>query len=180
MRYTTLFTTVIVIAGCMSVFSADSQYERELRQLADQRDKALAGAIEPINKRYQTALEQLLKRATQANALDDAIKIREALALLAAQDATGANSRTPNRQTLQRKLPGTQWIGDGKNYVGELEFHPKGVKWTKTGGGATALVSYEVANDGSVHFKIGTNDTVLTISADFKSLTLDGSTFTRK
>jgi hypothetical protein len=52
---------------------------REFDQLTNDRDKALAAAAEPINRRYQTALEALLRRATLANDLDTAVRIKQAL-----------------------------------------------------------------------------------------------------
>ncbi len=71
----------IIVATALSPSSliAASQFETELAQLRNQREKAIAAANEPINRRYRELLEQLLKRATQANDLDAAIKIRDAL-----------------------------------------------------------------------------------------------------
>ena len=56
----------------------DLPFVKELEQLQKQRDKDIAAAIEPINRRYQASLEQLSRKATQANALDAALKIRQA------------------------------------------------------------------------------------------------------
>lgn len=56
-----------------------SDTAREFDQLTADRDKALASAAEPINRLYQTALEALLRRATQANDLDTAVRIKQAL-----------------------------------------------------------------------------------------------------
>lgn len=58
---------------------AQSSYERELAQLKDQRDQAKAAVVEPIERRYQAALEQLVRRATQAGDLEGALKVKEEL-----------------------------------------------------------------------------------------------------
>lgn len=61
---------------------AETDTARELKQLQGERDKAIAAASEPINRRYQQALEQLLRRATQGNDLESAVKIKAAFASL--------------------------------------------------------------------------------------------------
>lgn len=104
---------VCVAAMCVAVLTslavsgrAESPFERDLKQLQDQRDKALASVItpldrqyqqlweqlqrvkaerdkasvaakEPVLRSYQAALEQLLRRATTANDLDAAMKIKQ-------------------------------------------------------------------------------------------------------
>jgi hypothetical protein len=72
-------TSALLLLASAAVVHAQSSYERELAQLKEQRDQAKAAVVEPIERRYQTALEQLLKRATQGNDLDAALKIKEEL-----------------------------------------------------------------------------------------------------
>lgn len=79
MKYASLLGTSFAIVANVSAFAAESPYDREFKQLTDQRDKALAAAAEPINRRYQTSLEQLLRRATTGNDLETALKIKEVL-----------------------------------------------------------------------------------------------------
>jgi hypothetical protein len=62
-----------------------SDTARAFDQLTADRDKALATAAEPINRLYQTALEALQRRATLANDLDTALRIKEALDRLSAK-----------------------------------------------------------------------------------------------
>jgi hypothetical protein len=69
---------------------AASEYDRQLAELELQRDKAIAEASEPINRRHQGLLEQLLRKATQANDLEAATKIKTALAV---SDPNGLASR---------------------------------------------------------------------------------------
>ena len=64
---------------------AATEAEREFDRLTQERDKALASAAEPINRRYQSALDALLKKATQANDLETALKIKQTIERLAAQ-----------------------------------------------------------------------------------------------
>ena len=58
---------------------AESPFLRDAQQLTAQRDQAFSAAAVPINRRYKEDLEKLLWRATRANDLDAAIKIREAI-----------------------------------------------------------------------------------------------------
>jgi hypothetical protein len=58
---------------------AASDTAQEFDRLTAERDKTLATAADPINRLYQTALEALLRRATLANNLDTAVRIKEAL-----------------------------------------------------------------------------------------------------
>lgn len=87
---------------------AESDYERELKQLQDEREKALAIAAEPINRRHQSALEALLRRATQANDLSAAIKIRDELQKIGVSSPTteGAAGSVEN---LTQRLLNTKW-----------------------------------------------------------------------
>jgi hypothetical protein len=73
------------------VLGADAPLQRELKQLQEDRQKALAAAAEPVNRRYEASLQQLLRRAMQSNDLDTAVKIRAELQGLG---ATGGGRET--------------------------------------------------------------------------------------
>ncbi|HSJ04548.1 MAG: hypothetical protein ACAI34_25400 [Verrucomicrobium sp.] len=78
MKYT---ITIIAFVTIFSAFlRAESPYQRDLNELQVGRDKAVSAAVEPINLRYQASLEQLIRKATQANDLDAANQIKLALA----------------------------------------------------------------------------------------------------
>jgi hypothetical protein len=64
-------------------------YDREVAQLTAQHDKAVIEATYPIAQRYKEALEQLLKKATQAGELDAAVKIRQLLASMEGKAVQG-------------------------------------------------------------------------------------------
>ncbi len=74
-RVGTALVALAALAGA-GVTRAESTHDREMRQLQDQRDKALAAAAEPINRQYLASMEALLKRATQSSDLDAAMRIR--------------------------------------------------------------------------------------------------------
>ena len=76
--------------------AAESPYERDLAQLRAQRDKSLAAATEPINRRFKESLEDLLRRATQANDLEAAVKVKEEIKLLGIDQPTASTSGVPN------------------------------------------------------------------------------------
>ena len=89
------FAAVLLVLSAVGL--TESIYERELIQIAGQRDQALAAVAEPVNRRYKENLEALLRRATQANDLDAALKIRQAIANLSgpAGNATVAATTIP-------------------------------------------------------------------------------------
>ena len=89
LQYYFLFLILLLVAR--PAFSQTS-LERDRIQLREQRDKALATAAEPINRKYQASLEQLLKRATQLNDLDTAVKLKDELTVIQAQNAAPANA----------------------------------------------------------------------------------------
>jgi hypothetical protein len=80
-----LFLTIVAVSFALPSLRAATDAARELDQLNTERDKALTAAAEPINRRYQTALEALLRRATLANDLETAIRIKQALEKVSAK-----------------------------------------------------------------------------------------------
>lgn len=117
-----LLTALLLVLPAQALL-ADPQFDTELKRLRDDRDKSLAAADEPINRRYQQALEALLRRATQAADLPSAIKIRDELQKLGAANpaATAPASNSANTEprdspsapetveSLTQQLIGTKW-----------------------------------------------------------------------
>ena len=77
MKYTAIVSVLLALASSSSPVRAESEYERNFKQLKDQRTKALAAAAEPINRVYASSLEQLFKRATQAGQVELALEIKK-------------------------------------------------------------------------------------------------------
>ncbi len=50
--------------------------------MQEQHDRAVVAALEPINRNYRQALEQLLRHATLVNDVDTAVKIKAELAIV--------------------------------------------------------------------------------------------------
>jgi hypothetical protein len=89
-------TAVLIgITSTATLLSGNSPYESDLRQLEQQHAAAVATAVEALNRRYQADLEQLLKRATQNNDLDAAIKINNALAKLGVTAPVAPSRNSP-------------------------------------------------------------------------------------
>jgi hypothetical protein len=65
---------------------------REFERATVERERALAAAAEPINRRYQTTLEALLKRATATNDLDTAVRIKQVLEKLSSKAPEAVSS----------------------------------------------------------------------------------------
>jgi hypothetical protein len=73
---------LLALVALAPALLAQSDADREFKQLTDQRDRAIAAVDEPINRRYAADLEALLRRATLANDLTTALKIKQTLARL--------------------------------------------------------------------------------------------------
>ncbi len=124
--------TQAVAAGALIVMSfwlasgarADSTYERELKRLTDQRDKEVATAVAPIQKRFQAAAEQLLRRATQAGDLDAANRIK-------AQLVAPAPSAEPS---LKQLIENSRW--DWFNSADPVGAPAASIKFNSDGTGA--------------------------------------------
>ena len=93
MKYSII--SILLVASVTSALHAESPFEREFKQLREQRDKTVAAAVDPINRKYQASLDQLLRRATQGNDLDTAIKLKAELQSLTTATATSASTTTP-------------------------------------------------------------------------------------
>ena len=70
---------LLVLPFFAAAVYGESDFERELKQLVEQRDKARAAAIAPIDAKFKVAAEQLLRRATQRGDLEAANKINAAI-----------------------------------------------------------------------------------------------------
>jgi hypothetical protein len=130
MKYLAILTFVVSTGSLV----AQSAFDREYQQLTDQRNKALAAASEPINRRYKADLGVLLRKATQGNDLPTAVKIKEAITKLeGASPALGSSNK-----------PSGSWrfTINGRDYV--RTFHEDGTitgegitgtgKWRSSGG----------------------------------------------
>ena len=87
MKYITM---AVLLLSSIFHLHAEAPFEREFTLLREQRDKASTAAMEPINRRYQAGLEQLLRRATQGSDLDTALKAKAELQALTGKAATAA------------------------------------------------------------------------------------------
>lgn len=130
----------VIVFAVLSTPQAWGQitYGNNLQDLKEQRDKALAAAVDPINRKYQTALEQLMDKATQNKDLESAVKIQEELRILAA-NGTASTTLTPKSKAgedLVGRLPGTSWFWGSGNTMkfkflpnGHFDGHFKGATW---------------------------------------------------
>lgn len=132
--YPFLFFAVISTSQAWGQIS----YSKNLQDLKEQRDKAVAAAVDPINRKYQTALEQLKDKATLNKDLESALKIREELRILST-NGTASAALTPKSKTgedLVGRLPGTSWFWGADQSMkfkflpnGHFDGHFKGATW---------------------------------------------------
>jgi|APTNR8051073442_1049403.scaffolds.fasta_scaffold19396_3 hypothetical protein len=86
--------------------------EEELKQLHQQRQNAVAAAVEPIDRKYEEALEQMLKRALQSRDVEGAVKVQ---ALLSSQP-----------KEVAKQLAGTWTMVASTGYTAEITFRDDG------------------------------------------------------
>jgi hypothetical protein len=76
---------VLALVSCVSASGfvrGESDVSRALDQTLIEREKAIAGAVAPVNARYLTELERLLVRATEAKDTETAGRIKRAIEAL--------------------------------------------------------------------------------------------------
>lgn len=66
MKPSSLLPIVLATLLAVPAASAESTYEREMKLLRDQRDKAVADSTKSLNARYQQSLDLVYRRALQA------------------------------------------------------------------------------------------------------------------
>jgi hypothetical protein len=106
---------VITALFCFkSIALGDPNIASEFAQLRAEHTRAVAQVVEPIDRRYQASLEQLLRRATQSANLDLALSIQNELKTIQAADLRaaldGSNwawTRPGVRETVQFFKDGT-------------------------------------------------------------------------
>ena len=109
------YICILILTAASTRIHAESPYAREFQQLKDQRDKAASAALDPINRRYQTSIEQLLRRATQGNDLDTALKIKGEMSAPtlttpgAAQSHKNSLKDFTSAEEFGQWLIGTEW-----------------------------------------------------------------------
>ena len=134
---------------------AESPIERELTQVTAKRDKALATATESIQRKHLTTLEQLLRRAMQANDLDAATKIKAKLKKLPRTNAD-------QRNDLANALRGSKWTWEPPN--GTVTFDAEGNMTASAGWSC----SWEVTAPRTVTLRSPKSETTtLQFDADF-------------
>jgi hypothetical protein len=114
MRFLILNSTIVALLCFKSIAIGDTEIATEFAQLKAQHTKAIAQAVEPIDRRYKFSLEQLLRQATQAANLDLAMSIQGELKTLQAAGlraalggSTWAWTRPGVRETVQFFEDGT-------------------------------------------------------------------------
>ena len=99
MRHASLVPLALVFSYTAALFAADPSYDRELQQLIDQRNKALA----PIIARFNANAEQLMKRAAQAGDQQTVDKIKAEISNVTVP------GEAKTARDLRSQLIGTSW-----------------------------------------------------------------------
>ena len=106
----TVISTIAALALSECLLFGATPIENELAQLQAQHAKALLAVAEPINRRQVAALESLQRKATQANDLEMAIKIKAEIAKLAATTPGTTATLAQGAEAFTNRLAGTKWV----------------------------------------------------------------------
>lgn len=90
-----LLRFALIAAVTVSSAFADGAYEREFNELKKRREEALAAAAQPIERRFRSELEALLRRATQGGDLDTALKVKQQLGTFGGATVAGGGATQP-------------------------------------------------------------------------------------
>jgi len=135
---------LLVTIACLVISStgarADSEYERELKQLVDRRNSAAAAAAAPINDKFRAEAEQLLRQATQSGNTEAAKRIKAAI-----EDAAG--HPTDEMKDLHKQLVGSTWTAGNPNQM-------------RPGLGATLTFTDTQVNPGGYLYEVDSRNTV--------------------
>ncbi len=134
---------LFLILAAASVVSAQTTTARDFTQLKEQQAKAVAAALEPVNRRYQVALEAILRRATQANDLATANSVNDELKSIGAASGVAVPAKgIVSAEGLEKRLIGTKWFWFGNETI---VFMADGkAQWKETQG----LWPWKVKNNG--------------------------------
>jgi len=173
MKYFPLFL-LITVPGF-----AESSFERELSQLGAQREREIATASEPINRRYKESLETLLRRATQANDLDTALKIREAIAAVGsgppvvsppAPTTNSASSKVElTKRGLEKRLEKTAWATDSNNWCKRLLIEDGKVIHNPNEKGQGRSAKFQALDGATIAFQWDGKTMTITFSPDLST-----------
>jgi hypothetical protein len=107
--------TLVLAALAAFTFQASAQtgtYKSEYERLQKDYEAATKQALDPVKKRHADALQQLVRKATQAGDLETAVKAKEALEqLVTVRTASARNATTgaSKRATLMAILSSSKW-----------------------------------------------------------------------
>jgi len=181
MKYT---STILLLLTAIVQLRAQAPFERDFNTLREQRDKAAAAAMDPINRRYQAGLEQLFRRATQGSDLDTALKAKAELQALATASAPTAAKATPAATPAVTVAPQTST--PTKVRSSNLVLSPEAMTWDQAVQWCVAnrvqMLSYanwaEEKNREKINDEIGKHGVWIGLTFDFERrvwLDVDGS-----
>lgn len=169
---------IILLLGMVASSFAQSQLGREFTQIQEQQVKAAAVALEPVNRRYQAALEGLLRRATQAGDLQTAVAVSEEIKRVTAPAASGPGEKVAlPADGLEKRLIGTKWFYYGTETItflegGKAKWQENSVDWPwKVKNSGLRVIEGTNANKGAKW--------TLTFDSALKTGLLEGSDGTR-
>jgi len=174
---------IAILVFTFTISSAVKAQDR-FELLKEQRVKAIERAVAPINDRYVNELEKLLKTTIASGDLDEAVRIREEIALFKKEQVpmpVSADTQGGGQDgVFERSLIGTTWtFDDPAQGPHRCDFERKGVlrlfrkddrgRWVEY---ATTR-KWEIINSEARTVKVSwfSSEQVVQISEDLKEIT---------
>ncbi len=152
--------TSIFLGASLLLFLAPARAQTdtatEFTRLQKDQQQAIKAALEPLNRRYIEALQQLLRRSTASGDLDTAVKVREELKHLgvtmtasgASSGADSAATEAAAAKTFEMRITGSTWTFPWEGGVQTIRLAEGGklvLGWSKT-----APRTWRVLRDGVI------------------------------
>ncbi|MEQ1854106.1 MAG: hypothetical protein ABMA01_21240 [Chthoniobacteraceae bacterium] len=119
MKTPLIVSVLFAFAVTVPLLAAESPNERDFKLARAEREKALAVAAEPINRRYRDSLDKLFRRATQSAELDLAKAIQAELQVVGGTTAATAAGGAGIPQTTTAPAGATTGKADLKKLIEE-------------------------------------------------------------
>ena len=152
--------TALTVAAFAQTGTYNSEYER----LQKDYETATKQALDPLQKRHAAALQQLLRKATQAGDLETALKVKEALEKITPAPPSSTRNATTGaskRAALTANLTSSKWAvfdTPTQKRIDTQIFNPDGTctgrlngKWEALSGDTVRISANAQTYDGTIN-----------------------------
>ncbi len=165
--------TILILLASAAFSHANSEFDRELARLTEQRDRLVAEAVEPIESKYKDALKALLLRANQAKDTNAAKEIQAALQNSPSPDSdAGSNEGTVvlTKLALERRLRDVTYVTDSNSWLQKMTFEKGRIIHNPNEKGQGRSAPFQTIDGSTVTHQWDGHLITLSFSPDLKTL----------